>query len=158
MCNSQTEQVIFGTFFPSGYSKGPGAPEAHVTLRRGPSLQNTLPSCPPQAASWPSGELETVQPASSRPCVKYNHVWQYLGVQQILTDPKAFLGRGTACDANRGRATVQATRQGRRSTRAGEESDGLHVCLPHVPPLQSEIDFLIPEATRRRPFANVSPG
>lgn len=84
---------------------------AYVTLRGGPSLQNTLPSCPPQAASWPSGELETVQPASSWPCVKYNHVWQYLGVQKILTDPKAFLGWGTARDANRGRATVQATRQ-----------------------------------------------
>ena len=43
--------------------------------------------------------------------MKYNHVWPYLGVQKILTDPKAFLSWRTACDANRGSATVQATRQ-----------------------------------------------
>ena len=111
MCHLSDGTLFLAPSSPRVIPKAQVPHEAHVTLRRGPSLQNTLPSCPPQAASWPSGELETVQPASSWPCVKYNHVWQYLGVQKILTDPKAFLGRGTARDANRGRATVQATRQ-----------------------------------------------
>lgn len=85
--------------------------EAHVTLRRGPCLPNTFPSYPLQATSWPSGELGTIQLANSQPGTKYNHVWQYLGVQKILTDPKAFLSWRTACDANKGSANVQATRQ-----------------------------------------------
>ena len=91
MCQLSDGTLFLAPSSPRVIPKAQVPHEAHVTLRRGPSLQNTLPSCPPQAASWPSGELETVQPASSRPCVKYNHVWQYLGVQQILTDPKVLL-------------------------------------------------------------------